>query len=210
MIFRAFRIAIDPGHGGKDEGMSFNGAIEKDITLGIAKAIMKFASDDVSLVLIRAEDKFMPAENRLRNSRHFDLYITIHTSFNEGLSPGSSVLYSGKGKHIKSSHGYADFFAQHFSDGKNLAQEAQTDLLLLDNLNCPGIQIVAGNLGAVSDFYSLIGQEGQEVVGKKIGDIIQILGQLKRNHDFEIDARSYRSRIDSLAQENMKKLKGKN
>lgn len=80
------RIAIDPGHGGRDPGaIGPNGTLEKHITLDIAKRLAGLLSEDRKLdlkdvILTRKTDRFLRLEKRtaIANAKKADLFISIH------------------------------------------------------------------------------------------------------------------------------------
>ncbi len=80
------RVAVDAGHGGSDPGaIGPTRALEKDITLDIAKRLVKLLREDKSLglkevFLTRSRDRFVPLERRtaIANKKKADLFISIH------------------------------------------------------------------------------------------------------------------------------------
>lgn len=82
------RIAIDPGHGGKDKGASGPGKVyEKDVVLAVAKRLKKVLEErtNCEVILTRTRDKFMTLEERtgIANAKKADLFISIHTNAHE-------------------------------------------------------------------------------------------------------------------------------
>jgi N-acetylmuramoyl-L-alanine amidase len=80
---RPLVVAIDAGHGGKDIGAtSASGALEKDITLSMAKALKQQidAQPGMRAVLTRDEDFFIPLGKRPRLAREMgaDIFISLH------------------------------------------------------------------------------------------------------------------------------------
>jgi N-acetylmuramoyl-L-alanine amidase len=80
------KVVIDPGHGGRDPGaIGKDGTLEKDVTLDIAKRLMKLLKADKELglkqvVLTRSGDEFLALEKRtaLANKLGADLFISLH------------------------------------------------------------------------------------------------------------------------------------
>ncbi len=78
-------IVIDPGHGGEDTGaVGPRGALEKDITLGVAKKLSVSLRDKTgcAVVLTRDDDTFIPLEQRtaMANRVSADIFISIHVN----------------------------------------------------------------------------------------------------------------------------------
>ncbi|MDW3197028.1 MAG: N-acetylmuramoyl-L-alanine amidase [Cytophagales bacterium] len=193
-----FRVAIDHGLGGQDEGMSFNGAMEKAITDAIAKQIPQFDLGVSSVHLLGTNDSYETYKERIKDSRHLDLYISIHTNYNKALRSGPSVFYSGKNDHSESSQAYGKFFASHLSDQSGISQKAESELYVLDRLQCPAIHIDAGNLGTIDDFYHLTSEDGQKEIAQKIAKAIHALADLKQDNVRIMKAKTLKPKIDAL------------
>ncbi len=80
------KVAVDAGHGGSDPGaIGPTRALEKKITLDIAKRLVKLLKEDKKLgltdvFLTRSKDRFVPLERRtaIANKKKADLFISIH------------------------------------------------------------------------------------------------------------------------------------
>lgn len=82
---RPFRVVIDPGHGGEDEGTVYlNGSrkvAEKDLTLALARDAAKaLMARGVDVLLTRNTDKEVPLADRtaLANRMKADVFLSIH------------------------------------------------------------------------------------------------------------------------------------
>jgi N-acetylmuramoyl-L-alanine amidase len=91
-------VAIDPGHGGDDEGAhGMNGAKEKDLTLAIArraKAAIE-ARLGVRVLLTRDDDRNVPIEERaaIANNNKADLFVSLHANASlRGTTAGASIF----------------------------------------------------------------------------------------------------------------------
>ena len=93
-------IAIDPGHGGADEGVkTADGAKEKDLTLAVARRA-KAAIEGrlgIRVLLTRDDDRDVPIDDRtaIANNNKADLFISLH--LNSSLRPsiaGASIYYA--------------------------------------------------------------------------------------------------------------------
>lgn len=75
-------VVIDPGHGGKDPGASGFGFLEKDIVLGLGKALRDrlVADGGVRVAMTREDDRFLVLGERPEIARRMgaDLFISIH------------------------------------------------------------------------------------------------------------------------------------
>ncbi|HSD10461.1 MAG TPA: N-acetylmuramoyl-L-alanine amidase, partial [Candidatus Binatia bacterium] len=94
----AFKVVIDPGHGGKDPGAhGVHGLDEKDVVLGVSKLLASsLRADGMEVVLTRTDDRFLSLEERtgFANAQGADLFISVHAnaSTNRGLQ-GVEVYY---------------------------------------------------------------------------------------------------------------------
>ncbi len=81
------RMALDPGHGGKDTGAVGPGGLkEKDVTLDVARrAAAILDGQGIDVVLTREDDHFVPLEERTARANAFgaDLFVSIHCNASE-------------------------------------------------------------------------------------------------------------------------------
>ena len=78
-------IAIDPGHGGDDEGVkSGDGTKEKDLTLALARRVKAAIEARLGLrvLLTRDDDRSVPVDERtsVANNNKADLFISLHAN----------------------------------------------------------------------------------------------------------------------------------
>jgi len=74
-------VVIDPGHGGSDAGVIAGPAVEKDLTLSLAKRVgAEIAQSGVRAVLTRSDDRDLSSEERaeIANRLGADLVLAIH------------------------------------------------------------------------------------------------------------------------------------
>ncbi len=81
----AFKIVIDPGHGGKDPGaLGVDGIAEKDVVLAIALRLQRRlqAVPGLAVVLTRTSDVYLALEERTAraNTEEADLFVSIHAN----------------------------------------------------------------------------------------------------------------------------------
>jgi N-acetylmuramoyl-L-alanine amidase len=93
-------IAIDPGHGGADQGAKgASGTKEKDVTLAVARRIKAAieARLGIRVLLTRENDREVPLDDRtaVANNNKADLFISLHA--NASLRPtvtGATIYYA--------------------------------------------------------------------------------------------------------------------
>jgi N-acetylmuramoyl-L-alanine amidase len=95
---RAFRVVIDPGHGGVDEGTVYSGrggrVTEKDVTLLLARqTAKKLRAQGFETFLTRDSDQdlALSARTALANRMKADAFISIH--MNASGTPGAKDAY---------------------------------------------------------------------------------------------------------------------
>ncbi|ADR19958.1 N-acetylmuramoyl-L-alanine amidase [Calditerrivibrio nitroreducens] len=76
-------IVLDPGHGGKDPGATYNGLMEKDMNLDIAlrvKQKLEKYDSALKILMTRDTDVFIPLEERtaFANKNKADIFVSIH------------------------------------------------------------------------------------------------------------------------------------
>jgi N-acetylmuramoyl-L-alanine amidase len=92
-------VVIDPGHGGEEHGTrGARGALEKDITLQVARRLRTMIESRLGLrvFLTRDDDRMMALDDRAAyaNSQRADVFLSIHA--NAALRPamkGAEVYY---------------------------------------------------------------------------------------------------------------------
>jgi N-acetylmuramoyl-L-alanine amidase len=117
---RAFVVAIDAGHGGKDTGaIGPNGVMEKTVVLGIARRLAGFvrAEPGMRAVMVRSGDEFVDLRRRAAVARDAkaDLFVSVHAdAYADGGVKGSSVF-------TLSDHGASSEAARWLADRENAA-----------------------------------------------------------------------------------------
>jgi len=93
-------VVIDPGHGGKDPGASGIGYKEKDLVLGLSKALRDKLVEQggIRVALTREDDSFRVLEERFEIARRLDadLFLSVHadsggTGSNASGASGASI-----------------------------------------------------------------------------------------------------------------------
>ena len=81
MFFNQVDIVIDAGHGGKDPGAIRDDAIEKEITLEVAKMTKTLLEEsDYKVGMTRESDDYIEIGNRskIANERNAKVFVRIH------------------------------------------------------------------------------------------------------------------------------------
>ncbi len=113
-------IAIDAGHGGKDDGATGRtGTKEKDVVLAIAKRLANLVDKEQGMraYLVRSTDTFISLRQRINRAhkQKADMFISIHAdSFRNNQAKGASV-------YVLSQRGASSEAAQLLADKENAA-----------------------------------------------------------------------------------------
>jgi len=91
-------IVLDPGHGGKDPGATYNGLMEKDINLDIALRVKKRLENydtGLKILMTRETDVFIPLEERtaFANKNRADLFVSIHQNASRNADAHGTETY---------------------------------------------------------------------------------------------------------------------
>lgn len=92
-----FKVTLDAGHGGKDDGAKYFGNKEKDITLIVALKVGKILEQNSSIDLIytRKTDEFIELRERAKiaNRANANLFVSIHCNANKNPSGNGSETF---------------------------------------------------------------------------------------------------------------------
>lgn len=131
---QSYKVFIDAGHGGRDNGSSYSDRIEDRINLQIANKVeKKLEKRGIDVVTSREEDKYVSLNERTRKSNlsDADVFVSIHQNAAEDTTAkGIETFYYNE------------------SD-KNLAKEMQNSLI--DTTNSYDRGYKKGNLQVLRD-----------------------------------------------------------
>ena len=122
-----YKVFIDPGHGGYDNGAVQNGVFEDEINLQIAQKIeAKLKAKGVQVKMSRYDDTYLSLTDRtvMANNWGSDIFVSIHQN--------SATSSSG--------NGIETYYHPTRQDGKELASEIQEDLIKSTNAVNRGIK----------------------------------------------------------------------
>lgn len=174
-------ITIDPGHGGRDPGTSYNSILEKDINLQIAlqlekKLINKGATvymtrrSDVDLSSIYDSKKKRGDLYRrllLIKENKSNLYISIHINwYGNANYYGAEVLYNQINKDNKL---LAESIMKEFNNNlKSNRKIHTTDLYMYKNTTVPGVLVECGYLSNYQERNLLLTEDYQKKLSESI------------------------------------------
>jgi len=165
-------VAVDPGHGGKDQGAHGpDGTLEKNVTLAVARNLAALINRQPGMraVLTRDGDYFIPLKQRYEIARQnqADLFVSIHAdSYTSSDARGSSVW-------VLSPRGKSSVAAQMLADREN-----SSDLI-------GGVSLAAENDSLASvllDMQQGWAVQASETVAQDVLNALSALGPTHRGY----------------------------
>ena len=173
-------IIIDPGHGGKDMGTSFNNIYEKDINLSISLKLKEELERYGANILLTRDDDYdlsTPNTNRrkksdfdnrikLINESNPDLIISIHQNYyKDSKYSGTQIFYKG-------SKNLADFLQKNINN-KRLTKPISNTLYMYNKIKSDVLLIECGFISNNKDRKNLTNETYQKDYAKLIANLIK-------------------------------------
>jgi N-acetylmuramoyl-L-alanine amidase len=173
-LARAYRIVVDPGHGGKDPGtISRVGLMEKTVTLPVAKDLARLLKEDgFDVVMTRQTDVFIELDERAAIANRFsaDLFVSIHADACPDPFMRGFTVYTCRDPST-ASRGVAAAVvgALHGTDIEGLGMR-QANYRVLVVTQCPAILVELGYLSNGLDAEMLADPAVQTQLARSIAD----------------------------------------
>lgn len=176
-------IIIDPGHGSKDNGTSYNNILEKDLNLSISKILeQELIKNGASTTLIREEDYDLSSPNSKRRKRsdfnnridfinksNADIYLSIHINYlNNNKYSGSQVFYYGNNN--KELANTIQMYLNKINTPRGI--KVMPNIYMYNKLNIKGVLIECGFISNTKDRNNLITKDYQQLLAKTITDAL--------------------------------------
>ena len=172
-------IIIDPGHGSKDNGTSYNDIYEKDINLSISIYLKEYLGNfGANVYLTRIDDydlsepntnrrKKSDFDNRIKiiNDFHPDLVISIHQNYyKDSKYNGTQIFYKGNKE-------LSDFLQGNINSDR-IAKPIDNTLYMYNKIDCDVILIECGFLSNENDRKKLSSKNYQKDYANKLSTLI--------------------------------------
>lgn len=149
-------IVLDPGHGGKDPGAIFSDLYEKELNLDIAKRVQALLEKDnrFEVHMTRDNDTFIELINRAKfaNELNADLFVGIHNNSMPAGFSGTMLLYnSSKNAENKLIADVFQNIVQEASGLKGIGTRSREDLVVLKNIEVPGVLVEVACMSNIKD-----------------------------------------------------------
>ncbi len=176
-------IIIDPGHGSKDNGTSYNNILEKDLNLSISKVLeQELIKNGASTTLIREEDYDLSSPNSKRRKRsdfnnridfinksNADIYLSIHINYlDNNKYSGSQVFYYGDNN--KELANTIQMYLNKINTPRSI--KVMPKVYMYNKLNIKGVLIECGFISNINDRNNLINKDYQQLLAKTITDAL--------------------------------------
>lgn len=174
------KIIIDAGHGGYDNGATFNGRREKDDNLALALAVGEILADSgIEVGFTRVEDVYQsPVDKaRIANQQDGDYLVSIHR--NSSPMPNT---YSGVQSLIFNEGGVMSQMAANINQEmaqvgyQDLGTDLRRNLAILRRSDMPAILVEAGFINTDADnalFDQRFTETAQAIADGIIGTLLQ-------------------------------------
>jgi N-acetylmuramoyl-L-alanine amidase len=146
---------MDAGHGGRDNGASYQGRLEKEDNLAMTLAVGRLLQEKGFRVLYtRTEDIYESPSQKARSANEMggDLFVSIHR--NSGEIPGQ---YTGVETLVYSNQGLPRKVAENVNKNleqvgyKNIGISERRGLVVLNSTQMPAVLIEVGFINAAVD-----------------------------------------------------------
>jgi N-acetylmuramoyl-L-alanine amidase len=173
-LARAYRIVVDPGHGGKDPGaISRGGLMEKNVNLPVAKELARLLKQDgFDVVMTRQTDVFVELNERAAIANRFaaDLFVSIHADSCPDPEVRGFTIYTCQGASTASraiAKAVADTLHETSGESQGL-REANYRVLV--RTECPAILVELGYLSNGLDAAMLARDADRMRLARAIAD----------------------------------------
>ncbi|SFB08122.1 N-acetylmuramoyl-L-alanine amidase [Lentibacillus halodurans] len=152
----AFKVVIDPGHGGEDNGATgASGQYEKSFTLSLSKKVKKLLEQEseMEVFMTRTDDSFISQESRYRpkyaNKLNADVFVSIHgNTFSNPSVSGTETFY-----YHNNSRQFAQILQKHVVESTGFRDRGikKKDLFVVRDTEMPAALIEVGYLTNPAD-----------------------------------------------------------
>ncbi len=197
----AYKIMIDAGHGGYDNGARYNGRNEKDDNLRLALAVGQLlAEEGFDVQYTRTSDIYQsPTEKaQIANRNDVDFFVSIHRNSSE--QPNQ---YAGVQTLVYDDSGLKSQIARKINDEleevgfRNLGVSVRPDLAVLRRTKMPAILVEAGFINNDSD-NEMFDKEFQEIAQGIAEGITEILKEEQPRTGYVIQTGLFRNPANAM------------
>jgi N-acetylmuramoyl-L-alanine amidase len=190
---KSVRVVIDAGHGGSFTGSQYDGLLEKNINLVIAKKIQSLAPDYNVEVIMSRETDMTPGSNELHESLEYiaalpknknaTIFISIHANATESAQQGK-LQTAKSGFQIYIPKSTSEVYVGSLKLGSTISEVIKSDytiepelkqstddggnILILKKATVPAVLIECGYMDNPNDQKYLQDEKSQEKIARDI------------------------------------------
>lgn len=192
----AYKVILDAGHGGYDNGATYNGRREKDDTLRLALEVGKILKDaGVDVGYTRTSDVYQSPTERaeIANQEGADLFISLHRG-----SSDNPNTYSGVESFIYDDGGLKEEIAEHINERlsdlgfHNFGVSIRPNLAVLRKTKMPAVMVEAGFINTDRD-NALFDSRFEEIADAIAEGILEGIAEEKKPVEYRVQVGLYRS-----------------
>lgn len=132
----AFRVTIDPGHGGEEYGAHYAGLRESDINLQISKKLHERLEKDpfFQSQLTRNQDKDMDLNERVEISKNFssDLFVSLHANAHSKAQVSGTEFYIESPMPLEQEQGFLAHMESQIQEKQSKGPRGDVESILFD------------------------------------------------------------------------------
>lgn len=167
-----YTIILDAGHGGFDNGATYNGRLEKEDALALTLAVGDILNSyGMKVIYTRTTDVYETPYRKAQEANWAggDIFVSIHR--NSGVIPGQ---YNGVESLVYSDSGVAARMARNINSElenigfRNIGVSERPNLVVLNSTNMPSVLVEVGFIN--SDIDNALFDNNFEAVAYAIAD----------------------------------------
>ncbi|MGJ3234699.1 N-acetylmuramoyl-L-alanine amidase [Marivirga sp.] len=171
------KVVIDPGHGGKDDGIQSSIFSEKEIALKVAHRLAeKFSnSEEVEIILTRNKDGYITLEDRVNLTENADLFISLHIESHKDVNENMMLaIYNDQNENAEASQYFADLLSSEFYEiNQKFKIGYNNGYYVLKNSKSPAILFNMGYISNPESANYLNSEEGIRQITQELTDAIR-------------------------------------
>lgn len=165
----SYKVLIDPGHGGKDNGSAHSVYVEDHINLQIANKVRNnLKKEGIYVEMTREDDTYVSLSNRanMSNKSDIDLFVSIHQNASENKNAnGIETYYMGDSNKNLAKRIHQSVVESAKGKDRNIREK---NLQVLRDNKKPAILLECGFISNDMDGYMLSTKDYQDKLAKGI------------------------------------------
>ncbi|WKV11244.1 N-acetylmuramoyl-L-alanine amidase [Marivirga harenae] len=170
------KVVIDPGHGGRDQGIVSSNLSESEIALMVANQVFENfkSSDEVEITLTRDKDELLSLKDRVSKSEGADLFISLHMELHEDEEEEMmTAIYNYQSEHSAASQYFGELLSKEFEEINRKFKVGYTEgNYVLKNAMSPAVLYNIGYFSNSESERYLNSEKGMKEIAQELSDAI--------------------------------------